>query len=222
MVKRRALITGGSRGIGKAIVDLLEDKGIFVLAPSRKEMNLLSDSAIDKYLSSLKKPIDIIINNAGINLLSAGYELEEDNIRESLQVNLLAPLRIIRKIIPDMMHQKYGRIVNISSIWSVITKPRRLTYTMTKSGLNGMTKSLAIELAPYNILVNCIAPGYVNTELTRKNNSSEEIENIKNTIPLKRLSEPVEIAEIVSFLVSEKNSYITGQVIIADGGYTCL
>jgi 3-oxoacyl-[acyl-carrier protein] reductase len=120
-----------------------------------------------------------------------------------------------------MKRNNYGRIVNISSVWSKVTKPGRLVYSMTKSGLNALTRSLAVELAESNILVNSVAPGYVNTELTKQNNTPAEIEKIKETIPLRRLAEPEEIAETVAFLVSSRNTYITGQVIIADGGYTC-
>jgi 3-oxoacyl-[acyl-carrier protein] reductase len=120
-----------------------------------------------------------------------------------------------------MMARRFGRIVNISSIWSIVSKKRRLTYSASKAGLNGMTRALAVELAPYNILINAVAPGYVNTELTRQNNSEQDIHAIKETIPLRRLAEPSEIAETVFFLCSERNTYITGQVITVDGGFTC-
>lgn len=222
MSKRIALITGASRGIGAAIAARFKDGGIEVLTPSRQEMNLLSNTAIDAYVDSLKKPVDIVVNNAGINIIEAITVVRDESINETVQTNLLAPLRIIKKVAPIMMQRKYGRIVNISSIWGTITKPKRAVYSLTKSGLNGLTRTLAVELAPYNILVNCVAPGYVNTELTKKNNTAEELEYIKKTIPLNRLAEPTEIAELVAFLSSEVNTYITGQVVVADGGFTCL
>lgn len=222
MNQRYALITGASRGIGLAISNCFKKQGIKVLIPSRKELNLLCEDSINSYFSSLKCPIDILVNNAGINLLASIKELAEENINETLQVNLLAPLKITLKLTPLMMKRRYGRIVNIGSIWGIVTKPGRITYTLTKSGLVGLTKSLAVELAPYNILVNCVAPGYVNTELTRKNNTQKELERIKKTIPLQRLCEPYEVAELVLFLCSDKNTYITGQVIAIDGGYLCL
>lgn len=222
MKNKTALITGGSRGIGLAISQFFRKQGLRVLAPTRKELDLLSNSSIDAYLNSLRDPIDILINNAGVNLIAPIRGLSDDNINETIQVNLLAPLRISRKVAVGMIKQKYGRIINIGSIWGSITKPGRATYTITKSGLEGLTRSLAIELAPYNILVNCVAPGYVNTELTKKNNTPLELKKIKQAIPLQRLCEPTEIAEVVSFLSSDKNSYITGQVIIVDGGYLCL
>jgi 3-oxoacyl-[acyl-carrier protein] reductase len=121
-----------------------------------------------------------------------------------------------------MVERQYGRMVNISSIWSIVTKPGRITYAMSKAGLNGYTRSLAVELAPYNILVNAVAPGYVNTELTRQNNSEQELQTICKAIPMKRLAEPIEIARLVSFLCSEENSYLTGQCLVIDGGYSCL
>lgn len=222
MKRKTALITGGSRGIGSAISTCFKTQGIKVLAPTRKEMDLLSDRSIDAYLDHLKEPVDILVNNAGINLIAPIAELTDKNIKDTFQINLLAPLRIIRKLAPRMIKRKYGRIINIGSIWGLITKPKRITYTITKSGVAGLTRSLAIELAPYHILVNCVAPGYVNTELTKKNNSLAELSKIKNAIPLRRLCEPCEIAEVVLFLSSEKNSYITGQTIIVDGGYLCL
>jgi 3-oxoacyl-[acyl-carrier protein] reductase len=120
-----------------------------------------------------------------------------------------------------MMNRRFGRIVNISSIWSAVSKHARVSYTISKSGVNGMTRALAVELAPFNVLVNAVAPGYVNTELTKQNNTEEQLETIRNTIPVKRLAEPNEIAEVVAFLCSERNTYLTGQVIIVDGGFTC-
>lgn len=217
-----ALVTGAARGIGRAIVKKLQSEGIKVLAPTRKELDLLSNSSIDAYFKPNLEPIDILVNNAGINLLGSILELDEENVVQTTQVNLLAPLRIIRKVAPVMVSRKYGRIVNISSIWATVTKPRRVTYSMSKAGLNGLTRTLAVELAPYNVLVNSVAPGYVNTELTKQNNTPQQIEEIRKTIPLLRLAEPDEIAELVSFLTSQKNTYITGQVLVADGGFSCL
>jgi 3-oxoacyl-[acyl-carrier protein] reductase len=121
-----------------------------------------------------------------------------------------------------MMERRYGRIVNISSIWSVVSKPRRITYSASKSGLNGLTRTLAVELAPHNILVNAVAPGFVLTEMTRQNNTEADLDAICRTIPAQRLAQPEEIAEVVAFLCSEANSYLTGQTLLVDGGFTCL
>ena len=221
MMSHTALVTGASRGIGAAIAGRLLREGVKVLTPPQSEMELLSDASIDAYLAALDEPIDILVNNAGINRLASGIEVTDDNIRETLQVNLLAPMRLIRGLAPQMRARRYGRIVNISSLWSVVSKPRRLPYATSKAGLNGMTRTLAVELAPHNVLVNAVAPGYVHTELTRQNNTEQELEAIRQTIPMQRLAEPEEIARVVSFLCSEENSYITGQTILVDGGFTC-
>jgi NAD(P)-dependent dehydrogenase (short-subunit alcohol dehydrogenase family) len=222
MTQKTALITGGSRGIGRAISEKLSAEGCKILLPSRQEMDLLSDESIKAYLAALGEPVDILINNAGINLIAPGIDVTDSFIRDTIQVNLTAPLRIIKAIAPMMIKRKYGRIVNISSVWGRVTKAGRVTYSMTKAGLESMTRTWAVELAPHTVLVNAVAPGYVETELTRQNNTAAQIEAIRGTIPLNRLAAPGEIAEVVSFLVSERNTYITGQVIVVDGGYTCL
>jgi len=221
MSKKTALITGASRGIGLAVANRLSKDGIKVLRPTRSELDLLSNASIDAYINSMKEDVDILVNNAGINLLSALSELSDSNMTDTLQVNLVAPLRITRRIALPMMERGFGRIVNVSSIWSVVSKFARVSYSISKSGINGMTRALAVEMAPYNVLVNAVAPGYVNTELTRQNNTEEQLQVIRNNIPAKRLAEPDEIAEVVAFLCSERNTYITGQVIIVDGGFTC-
>jgi 3-oxoacyl-[acyl-carrier protein] reductase len=221
-MKRTVLITGASRGIGEAIKTRLSSEGTTVLSPSRAELDLLSNDSIDFYLGSLKSTVDILVNNAGINFLAALEEITAETLETMVQVNLIAPLRLVKGVVPGMKKNRFGRIVNISSIFGIVSKERRLLYTTTKSALIGMTKTLALELGGFNILVNSIAPGYVLTELTRQNNSPEEIERISSTIPLKRMSEPAEIAEVAAFLCSDKNTYITGQAIVVDGGFTCM
>lgn len=221
MKNRTALVTGGSRGIGASIAARLREAGATVLTPVRNELDLSSNDSIESYLSALDVPVDVLVCNAGINRLGRSTELTDADIAEMFQVNLVAYMRLIRGLAPGMIERGYGRITSISSIWSVISRDRRVAYSTTKAGLNGMTRALAIELAPHSILVNAVAPGYVNTELTRQNNSEREIEEIKNTIPLRRLAEPGEIAEVVWFLCSAHNSYITGQTLLADGGFTC-
>lgn len=221
MKGRTALVTGAARGIGLATAARLRSGGARVLTPPRSELDLLSNESIDSYLAALDEPVDVLVNNAGINRLAAGVELSDEDLRETLQVNLLSPLRLVRGLAPQMIARGYGRIVNISSIWSVVSKPRRVSYAASKAAINGVTRTLAIELAPFNVLVNAVAPGYVNTELTKQNNTEEDLAAIRQTIPMRRLAEPDEIAEVVAFLCSEKNSYITGQVVLADGGFTC-
>jgi 3-oxoacyl-[acyl-carrier protein] reductase len=121
-----------------------------------------------------------------------------------------------------MEAQQWGRILNISTIFSMVTKERRAAYSMTKAALNALTRSAAVEYGPSGILVNALAPGYVDTALTRQNNSPEAIAAITQTIPLRRMAQPEELALTAAFLVSEQNSYLTGQTLVVDGGFTCL
>jgi 3-oxoacyl-[acyl-carrier protein] reductase len=114
----------------------------------------------------------------------------------------------------------HGKIVLISSLYSMVTKERRIAYSSSKSALTGLMKTSALELAPYNILVNAVAPGYVMTDMTKKNLSAEEIKNIEQQIPTKRFQSEEDIASLVYFLCSEENKSITGQLIAVDGGYT--
>ena len=218
----RALITGASRGIGSAIADLFKQKNIEVIVPTRQELDLNSRESIYNFVKKLNVPIDILINNAGINKLASLEEIKDEDLDETLQVNLASHIILTKLLIPHMKNQNYGRIVNISSIWSEFSKPQRLMYSASKAGLNGFTVASAVELAPYNILVNSVAPGFVNTELTKNNNSPEELEKISAGIPLQRLAEPEEIAELVYFLSSDKNTFVTGQIIFADGGFSCV
>lgn len=222
MKKQVALITGASRGIGLAIANKFRAEGYEVLTPDRHEMDLLSDSSINNYLKKIKKPIDILINNAGINPLNELVNTKDNEIETALQVNFIAPIRIARTLVPYMIKQRYGRIVNISSIWSAFTRPKRLIYSATKSALSSATQTMAVELAQYNILVNAVAPGFVNTEMTRRNNSPSDIKKLVENVPLRRLAEPEEIAHVVAFLCSDDNTYITGQTIFVDGGFTSL
>jgi NAD(P)-dependent dehydrogenase (short-subunit alcohol dehydrogenase family) len=216
-----ALITGASRGIGATIAARLQSEGIRVLSPLSKALDLSSSVSIDRYLSTLTQPIDILINNAGINRLGSIDEISSTDFEDVIQINLLGHFRLTQGLVKGMKARRYGRIVNISSIWSLVSRERRMAYSSTKAAINGLTRAQALELAPYNILVNALAPGYVNTDLTKKNNTSAELEAIATQIPLGRLAEPSEIAECVAFLCSPKNSYITGQVIAIDGGYLC-
>jgi 3-oxoacyl-[acyl-carrier protein] reductase len=219
---RTALVTGSSRGIGAAIAEKFTQVGYKVIAPTRAEMDLASETSIDAYLSALKDPVDILVNDAGINRIANIDNVQSEDLTATLQVNLLAPFRLAQHLAPQMISRHYGRIVNISSVWSLVSKAGRVSYSMSKAAINGMTRSLAVECAPHNVLVNAVAPGYVMTDLTRKNNSQEDLEKIRQLIPLQRLAEPKEIAQIVAFLCSDQNTYLTGQVIVVDGGYSCL
>ena len=218
---RTVLVTGGSRGIGKAICERFGEAGYRVVAPSRAEMDLTNAASVEAYLAdNADLAPDVIVNNAGINDIHNIEEITDDEIERAMAVNLTSPLRILRGLTGGMKRRGYGRIVNIGSIWAVVSKAGRCTYAATKNGLHGLTNTLAVELAPYGILVNTVCPGFTATELTRQNNTPEQIAAIEQEIPLGRLAQPHEIAELVYFLGSEQNTYITGQKITADGGFT--
>ncbi len=217
----RALITGTSRGIGKAVKELFQQRQIDVLAPMRSELDLSSNASIENYVESLGT-IDILINCAGINDLASLEELTLEHFQEMLQVNLISQTMLIQAVSKNMKKQQYGRIVNFASIWCDFSKERRVMYSIAKAGVKGLTTATAVELSKYNILVNAVAPGFVNTEMTSRNNSPEQIKALAQALPIKRLAEPGEIAEFVYFLASEKNSFITGQTIFIDGGFSCV
>ena len=219
MEKKTALVTGASGGIGKSIKESLINEQIEVISPSRSELDLSSSESINDFLTNLSKSIDILVNNAGILKVGKHNELSSSDFQEILQVNVIAPFVLMSKLSDSMKENKFGRIVNISSIWSQVSREGRSIYSASKAAVDSLTRSFALELSSYNILVNSIAPGYVNTELIKKNNSQTELDSIKKNIPLERFAEPSEIANLVTFLCSEKNSYITGQVITIDGGY---
>lgn len=217
----KVLITGGSRGIGKAVCEKFLSEGYEVCSPSREELDLSNNLSIEKFINNNKNvKFDSIINNAGINPLDFIEDISDKDFDMAMQINVKAPLKIIQGFIQGMKESNYGRIVNISSIWGIISKEKRTTYSISKYGINGLTNSLAVECGIHNILVNSICPGFVNTELTKKNVPEKEANAIKQLIPLNRFAEPTEIAETVYFFGSQKNTYITGQKIIIDGGYT--
>jgi 3-oxoacyl-[acyl-carrier protein] reductase len=218
MTKRTALITGSTGGIGKSLISSLKED-LNVISPTRKELDLSSNSSIDNYISSLDIPIDVIVNCAGIHKAGNCEDLTAHDFQNILQINLIAPFQIISGLVKGMKERKYGRILNISSIWSIVSKEKRSIYSASKSGLDGLTKTLALELAPFDILVNSIAPGYVDTKMIQLYNSEKDLEKIKKIIPLGRFAKPNEIGELAKFMCSEKNSYITGQIIPIDGGY---
>jgi NAD(P)-dependent dehydrogenase (short-subunit alcohol dehydrogenase family) len=219
---RRALVTGGARGIGAAIADALRSQGIEVIAPSRQELDLGDRASVSAFLDDpSSQNMDILVNNAGINFLNEIDRIADQDWDEMLRVNVTAPMELIRGFSPAMKYRRWGRIVNISSIFSLVTRAKRGAYSAAKSGLNGLTRTAAVELAPHGILVNAVCPGYVETELTYQNNSPEQLAAIAETIPARRLAQPEEIANLVAFLCSEKNTYLTGQTITIDGGFTC-
>lgn len=219
MSQRVVLITGAARGIGEAIAKDFCSAGWKVIAPRRADMDLASAESVQRYCDRLSDPVDVLVNNAGINTIESLDTLSSEQWSEMVRIDLTAPLELAQRVAPGMKARGWGRILNISSIFSLVTKERRLAYSTVKAGLNGMTRALALELAPYNVLVNALCPGYVETALTRANNKPEELATIARAVPVGRLAQPDEIARVAVFLCSEANTYLTGQTLVADGGF---
>jgi 3-oxoacyl-[acyl-carrier protein] reductase len=220
---RTALVTGGARGIGAAIARRLEDSGYRIIAPPRTALDLASPASIDAYLAAHgSQAVDVLVNNAGINTLRAIPEIDVKTWGEMLQVNLSAALRLTQAFAPGMAERGWGRILNVVSIFALVTRERRAAYSMTKAALAALTRTAAVEFGPRGVLVNALAPGYVDTELTRRNNPPDAIAAIEASIPLRRMAQASELAEVAAFLVSDANSYLTGQTVVVDGGFTCL
>ena len=222
MPERTALITGASRGIGRAIASQYCNSGYRVLAPTRAELDLSSRESIASFVSDPNNSaVDVLINNAAENPIASIESLPLDTFQRCLDVNLSAPLQLIQAVAPHMRAQGWGRIVNLSSCYATVSRQGRAAYGAAKAGLNSLTRTACLELAPSRVLVNSICPGFVSTELTCRNNSPQQIEAICSDIPLGRLASPEEIASFVYFLGSEANTYITGQTLIIDGGFLC-
>jgi 3-oxoacyl-[acyl-carrier protein] reductase len=219
---RTVFLTGGARGIGAAIREELVTAGYAVISPSREELDLASKDSVEAYVRDHSDiAVDVLINNAGMNVPEKISEISWDNWNKTLQTNLSSAVRLIQFFAPGMSVRGYGRILNTSSILGLVTKEGRAAYSMTKAALNALTRSAALEFGAGGVLVNSLAPGYVDTELTRKNNSPEALTSIIHSIPLGRMADPKELARVAGFLVSEQNTYLTGQTIVVDGGFTC-
>ncbi len=236
MKKERALVTGSNRGIGKAIAEKLYARGCYVVGTSTDgsgpegfvdewlKADFSTINGIKRFCDFIEKmnAFDVLVNNAGINIIKSQDKINDHDYDKIENVNLKAPFYISRHVAKKMSNNEGGRIVNISSIWSIISKSHRTLYSTMKAGINGMTRSMSVEWGNRRILINSISPGFVKTELTKNSLSMEEMNNLKNQIPLNRFAETNEIAEVVSFLVSKKNNYITGQNIVVDGGFSII
>lgn len=219
---KSVFITGASRGIGKCIKQSFSDAGASVIAPGRQELDLSDPISIQKYIDSIKDlQVDIFVHCAGINILSGINEISSDIMNEVYQVNVTSATMLMQHFTASMKDKKYGKIVLISSLYASVSRERRIAYSASKCALSGLMKSTALELASSNVLVNCVAPGYVMTEMTKKNLTEEEIKNIENDIPTARFQSEQEIADLVMFLSSDCNKSITGQLISVDGGFLC-
>lgn len=241
---RTALITGATRGIGWSVADCLHASGADLILTGTKvaeieKLNMANEEkgitnirylqadfsdtdSIRLFLEKLEgyDRIDICINNAGVNKINDFTETTDDDFDRLHHINLKVPYQILKVIGPKMIAANYGRVVNIASIWSVVTRPGRSLYTSSKNALVGLTKTLAVEWAPFNILVNAVSPGFTLTELTKTTNTAEQLDAIEKIIPAKRMADPVEMARVIAFLCCDLNTYMTGQNITIDGGYT--
>lgn len=243
MDKRVALVTGSSRGIGRAICLKLAQQGVTVIACARSESDLqslaneakqkeyagsiipqtldVSDrSAIDPLVESIHEQherLDILVNNAGITRDGLTLNMDDDQFDDVLTTNLRATFWLCRAVSRIMIRQRSGRIINIGSVSGIMGNPGQANYAASKAGIIGLTKSLAKELGKRKITCNVVAPGFINTDMTSGLPESVT-EPAKKMIPLGRFGEPEEIAETVAFLAGDSASYITGQVILVDGG----
>ena len=217
----RAIVTGANGGIGSAIVKVFREHDVEVIGVNRNDFNLMNNEEIRKFMSKIGD-VDILINCAGMNDLAGIEEMTDEKINEVIQVNLISQMTLIKCVTPGMKKNKYGRIVNLASIWCRFSKERRVMYSVAKAGVVGLTVASAVELSKYNILTNAVAPSFVNTVMTSKNNTPEQIAAIAESLPIKRMAEPDEIARAVWFLASPDNTFITGQTIFVDGGFSCI
>jgi 3-oxoacyl-[acyl-carrier protein] reductase len=164
--------------------------------------------------------IDILVNNAGVNDLCSIENLALDELMNIFQINCNSAFLLSQALLKSFQKKQYGRIINIGSIWTERAFPLRGSYSMAKSALFAMTKMIAVENAPHNILCNMISPGFIETELTLKNNTPEQLNQFLQKVPLKKMGKPSDVASLAYYLTVE-NNFITGQNIFIDGGYTC-
>jgi 3-oxoacyl-[acyl-carrier protein] reductase len=239
---KRALVTGGSRGIGKAIVLEFASRGadvVFTYNSSTEAAEslenkaavhgvkiygiradaALSESAEKSLNFTLEKlgGLDILVNNAGITRDNLLLRMSEEDFDKVISANLKSVFNYTKAAIKPMMSQRYGRIINITSVVGIIGNAGQTNYVASKAGVIGFTKSAAKEFASRNITVNAVAPGYIGTDMTDKLNEKQR-EAIISMIPLKKIGTPEDVARLVTFLASDEASYITGQVISVDGG----
>jgi len=231
---KTVFITGVTKGIGRAIAEEFYKSGARVIGTGTKDCDTWKSVCHDYYCSDFsdrqqifecakyvkKNAPDILINNAGINKIAPFTKIVSSDFLAIQQVNLYAPFLLCQAAIPSMLSKQWGRIVNISSIFGKISKENRAAYSASKFALDGLTLSLAVEHACNGIIANCISPGFTDTELTHKVLGKQGIEEIESMIPIGRMAKVEEIAKSVLWLCSPSNTYITGQNIAVDGGFS--
>lgn len=235
---RVALVTGGAKGIGLAVTEALLSDGFNIVICYRtsgdaakavadkwgsRVLAVQTDIACPDQISALKTAcdafgrVDTIVNNAGIALTKLMQDVTDEEYDRVMQVNVKGAFGVTRAFLPDMIHRRFGRIVNISSVWGVIGGSMETVYSMSKAALIGLTKALSKEVALSGITVNAVAPGAIDTDMT-VGLSAADRKATEEEIPLGRFGRPTEVADVVKLLV-RKESYITGQVIGVNGGW---
>jgi 3-oxoacyl-[acyl-carrier protein] reductase len=232
-MKKTVLVTGATRGIGQATATKFKQEGWHVIGtgiqarekPDYLDQYIQCDLSnrlhIEMLLVNLRgEGVSTVVNNAGINIINNFLDVKPEDFEKVNSVNLFAPFRISQGLLPHMVEQGWGRIVNISSVWGKISKQGRASYSASKFGLDGLTIAMANEFASQGILCNCVAPGFIDTEMTWNNLGVEGVAKMLENVPIKRLAKVNEVADLVYMLGSEHNTYMSGQNIAIDGGFT--
>ena len=236
MNKKIVFITGVSRGIGLELAKCFLNDGYFVIGTSRSEFNLssalgsenclhlpLDVTNRDQISSCIKKLKEedivpnVLINNAGITKDQLFLRMKDEDWDDVIDSNLTSVFNMTKLFIKTMVKDRSGKIINISSVAGLMGNPGQVNYSASKAGLGGFTRALAKEVAARNITVNCIAPGFIETDMT-DHFKEKDLENILNQIPANKMGNPQNIADLALFLASDKGEYITGQTISVDGG----
>lgn len=239
-MQKKILVTGATRGIGRAIAARLLKDGYAVYGTGTQnsaercaglddltgvtwfDVDFSDRDSVRQFLSLISEvdPFDGLVNNAGVNQIKPLDEVDEANYDFVHDTNLRSPYLICREVIKGMAEKGEGRVVNIASIWSVVTKAHRSLYSSSKTGLVGLTRALAAEVGAQGVQVNLVSPGFVLTDMTRESLSPEQMADLTEQVPMKKMADPKDIAEVVRFLLSPENRYINGQNIVVDGGFS--
>ena len=236
---KNILVTGAAGGIGKAIVQSFDDKGnkLLITGTNNEKLNSLSNSLTsisdvaicdlndikniekitDKIKTFFENKVDILINNAGITRDNIAIRMKEEQWLDVINVNLNSTFFLTKDVLKFMLKNRYGRIINISSIVGSSGNLGQSNYAASKAGVEGMTRSIALEVASRGITANCIAPGFIKTDMTKKLLELNE-EKLLENIPIKRIGIPEDISSLTAFLSSDNASYITGQTFHVNGG----